>query len=147
MHERQELPGVQRFARRFQLGPQRVGERQIHVVAAKQNVFADADPLQLQDALGICNSDQAEIGGAATDVADQDDIAGSDQVAPCSARLRRPGVECRLWLLQQCDVPQARGLGGLGGEASCDLIERGRNGQDDLGLGEFPIPSLHTLGM
>ena len=55
--------------------------------------------------------------------------------------------ECRLWLLQQCDVPQARGLGGLGGEASCDLVERGRNGQDDLGLGEVPIPSLHTLGM
>ena len=110
-------------------------------------MFADADALKFQVALDICDSDQAEIGCPAADVADQHDIAVSDQVAPCSARLRRPGVECRLRFLQQCDVPETRGLGGLGGEASCHLVERGRNRHDDLALREVPIPSLRTLGV
>jgi hypothetical protein len=87
MHERHELPGVQRFARRLQLGPQRIGQGQIHVVAAQENMFADADAFQFQAARDICDSDQAEIGCPAADVADQDDIAVSNQVAPCSARL------------------------------------------------------------
>ena len=71
----------------------------------------------------------------------------SNQVAPVSARLRRPGVECSLRLLQQCDVPKPRGLGGVGSEAPCDLIERGRNRYNDLALREVPIPSLRTLGI
>ncbi len=147
MHERQELPGVQRFTRRLKLGLQRIGERQIHIVAAKQNVFADADALKFEATLDICYSDQAEIGCPAADVADQHDIAVSNQVAPRSARLRRPGVECRLRLLQQCDIPEPRGLGGLGGEAPCDLIERGRNRHDDLAFREVPIPPLRALGV
>ena len=146
MDERQELPGIQRFARRLELGVQRIGKRQIHVVAAKQNMFADTDSLKFQAALDICDSDQAEIGCPATDVADQHDIAVSDKVAPCFARLRCPRVECRLRLLQQCDVPKPCGLGGLRSETSCDLIERGRNGHDDLAFREVPIPPLRTLG-
>jgi hypothetical protein len=101
-----------------------MGERQIHVVAAKQNVFADADPLQFQDSLDIRDRDQAKVGCPATDVTDQYDIAGSDQVAPCSARLRRPGVECRLWLLQEpfgnsseCGTYRADAIVGI--SASC----------------------------
>src|SRR5580704_19254609 len=108
MHERKELPGVQRFARRLELSMQHMGERQIHIVAAKQNVFANADALKFQAARDICYSDQAEIGCAAADIADQHDIAMSNQVAPRSARLRGPGVECRLRLLQQCDVSESR---------------------------------------
>ena len=48
-------------------------------------------------------------------------------------------------LLQQCDVSEPRGLGGVGSEAPCHLIERGRNRYDDLALRELPIPSLRTL--
>ena len=33
MHKRQELPGVQPFARGLKLGVQRICERQIHIVA------------------------------------------------------------------------------------------------------------------
>ena len=70
-----------------------------------------------------------------------------DQVAPRSARLLRPSVESRLRLFQQCDIPEPRGLGGVGSEAPCHLIERGRNRYDDLALREVPIPSLRTLGV
>src|SRR5207253_1909268 len=40
-----------------------------------------------------------------------------------------------------------RGPGGLGGEASCDLIERGRNRYNDLAFREVPIPPLRPFGM
>ena len=50
------------------------------------------------------------------------DIA-EEKLSPFSARLRHPGVECSLRLLQQCDVVKSRSLGSLSGEASCDLIE------------------------
>src|SRR4029077_17104887 len=106
-----------------------------------------ADAIKFQVALDICYSDQAEINCPAADIADQDDIAMRNQVAPRAARLRRAGGECRLRLLQQCDVPEPRGLGGVGSKAPCHLIERGRNRHDDLALREVPIPSLRTLGV
>ena len=110
-------------------------------------MLADADTLQFQAAFDICDRDQAEIGCPATDIADQHDIAISNQVSPFSGRLRHPGVECSLRLLEQCDVLKPRSLGGLGGEASCDLIERGRNGYNDLAFREVPIPPLRPFGM
>ncbi len=110
-------------------------------------MLADADTLKFQAAFDICDRDQAEIGCPAADIADQHDIAISNQVSPISARLCHPGVECSLRLLQQCDVPKPRSLGGLGGEASCDLIERGRNGYNDLAFQEVRFPPLRSFGM
>ena len=110
-------------------------------------MLADADTLKFQAAFDICDRDQAEIGCPATDIADQHDIAISNQVSPFSARLRCPGVECSLRLLQQYDVLKPRSVGGLGGEASCGLIERGRNGYNDLAFREVPIPPLRPFGM
>ena len=40
---------------------------------------------------------------------------------------------------------QVKDFGGLGGEASCDLIERGRNGYNDLAFREVPIPPLRPF--
>ena len=54
---------------------QGVGQREIHVVAAEQDVLADADALELELAGLFSDGDEAEVGGAAADVADQDDIA------------------------------------------------------------------------
>jgi hypothetical protein len=70
MYERQELPRVQPFARGLKLSVQCVGERQIHVVATQQNVFADADALKFQAPLDVCDRDQTEIGRPPTDIAD-----------------------------------------------------------------------------
>ena len=77
MHERKELPGVQRFSLCFELGLQHVGKRQIHVVAAKKNVLSDADAFEFQGAAVIGHSNQAEIGGPAAHITDQDDVTGS----------------------------------------------------------------------
>ena len=87
MHQRQELPGVERLALGLELRLQRIGQRQIHVVAAEQDVLADADALELQVAVDIGDGDQAEIGGAAADVADEDDVARRHQrrATPCPA--------------------------------------------------------------
>src|ERR1700748_1908420 len=110
-------------------------------------MLADADTLKFQAAFDICDRDQAEIGCPATDIADQHDIATSNQVSPFSARLRHPGVKCSLWLLQQCHAPNPRNLGGFSGEASCDLIERGGNGYNDLALREIAVSPLRPFGM
>ena len=104
MHQRQELPGIQRFAFGLQFGLQHVGQREIHIVAAEQDVFADADALQLQVAGDVGHRDQAEVGGAAADVAHQDEVARCHRVAPLPASPRGPGVEGSLRFLQQRDV-------------------------------------------
>ena len=54
-----------------------VGEGQVHVVAAEQDVIADRDALQGEPAALLADRDQAEVGGAAADVADQHQVADS----------------------------------------------------------------------
>ena len=66
---------------------------------------------------------KAEIGGAAANITDQDNITGADQGAPLPACLRDPGVKCRLRFLEQRDFAQASSLGGFGGQTSRNLIE------------------------
>ena len=46
-----------------------IGQGQVHVVTAKQDVLADGHPLQFQLATLIRDRDQAEVGGAAADIA------------------------------------------------------------------------------
>ena len=43
MDKCEELPGIDRFSLAFEFGLKRIGKRQIHVVAAQQNMLADAD--------------------------------------------------------------------------------------------------------
>ena len=50
-------------------------QREIHIVAAEQDVFAHGDALELQFACLLGHRDQREIGGAAADVDHQDQIA------------------------------------------------------------------------
>ena len=69
------------------------GQRQVHVVAAEQDVVADGDAVQLQVALALAHGDQREVAGAAADVDDQDDVARLHLLAP--ARRRWPGSSCR----------------------------------------------------
>ena len=121
---------------------QHIGKRQIHVVAAKQNVLSNADAFEFQGASVVGDGNQAEIGGPAAHVTNQNEVTRADQGTPVLAGLRDPGVERRLWLLEQCDFTQTRSLGGLGGQASCDFIERCGNGHDNLRFGEVPSPSL-----
>ena len=142
MNQRQELPVADRLTLAFELGAQGVGQSQVHVVAAEQDVLADADALQRQFAVPFGDGDQAEVGSAAADVADQHDVAGLDLGAPLLAGLRRPGVERRQRLLQQDRLAEPGGLGRLGGQGAGDLVERCGDGQDDLALGQIPLAAL-----
>ena len=55
MDERKKLPGINRSSLGFEFGLKHIGKRQIHVVAAQEYVFADADALELQRATAVGN--------------------------------------------------------------------------------------------
>ena len=95
----------------------------------------------------IGHRNQAEIGGAAADVAHQDDVARRHRVAPLPAGSRRPGIECRLWFLQQRYVAQSGGLGRFGRQVSRDLVERSGHRHHDLAVSGVPLPALGLSGV
>ena len=69
----QHLPLRQReLARRRQLLLDERRQREIEVVAAEQQVLADRDALERQLVVLDAGANQAEVGRAAADVADQD---------------------------------------------------------------------------
>ena len=147
MHQRQELPGIQRFAFRLQPGLQRVGEREVDVVAAEQDVFADADALQIQIAADIGHGDQAEIRRATPDVANQDDVARRHQLTPFPPRLRCPRVEGGLRFFQQNDAAKSRCLCRFGRQVSRDLVEGRGNRHHHLAIRDVPLaaPRVHRI--
>ena len=65
-----------------------VGQREVHVVAAEQDVLADREPREGEVAALVADGDQGEVGRAAADVADEDDVADLDLLAPGVARAR-----------------------------------------------------------
>ncbi len=73
--ERLQLEAVDLRAVRGQIAGDGVGQREIDVVAAEQDVFADGDAFQLQFAFAFGDGDQGEIGGAAADIDDQHEVA------------------------------------------------------------------------
>ena len=50
MGQREKLHFADRLAVRLQLGAERIGERQIHIVATEQDMLADADAVEVEDA-------------------------------------------------------------------------------------------------
>ena len=147
MDEREELKCIDRFSSLLELRLQRVGQREIHVVAAEKNVLADADALDLKVAVLAGDRDQAEVRRASADVAHEHDVARADLLAPVAARLRGPCVKCRLRFLEQHDFSEARGLGRVGGQRARDFIERRRHREHDLARGEIPFAALRALGV
>ena len=74
--------------RRQQPSLQVMGQGQIEVVAAEDQVLADGHAVELHlAALAAADADQREVGRAAADVADQDLLA----------RLRPAGPSRRVW--------------------------------------------------
>ena len=127
-----ELPFVNGFSGVFELSAEGVGEGEIHVVAAKEEVLTDADAFEREISTAGSDGDEAEIRSAAADVADEDDVARADLGAPVASGLGGPGVECGLRFFEQDDVWQAGGFGGIGGEISRDFVEGGWDGEDYL---------------
>ena len=83
------------------------GEREVHVVAAEQDVIADRDALEREVAAVVANLDQREVGRAAADVAHEHDVAGLQILAPRLAARREVRVERGLRLLEQRDLVEA----------------------------------------
>ena len=92
----------------------------------------------------VGNGNQAEIGGAAADITDQDDVTRTDQRTPLPTCLRDPGVERCLRLFKQGDFAKTGGLRCFGGQTLRNRIERCRNRQDNLSFRKVPVPPLHA---
>ena len=99
--ERMELDRIELdvLLRELLLGMAR--HREIHVVAAEQQVFADRHALKLQFSRLLRNGDQAEICRAAADVDNQNQIAWLYLFAPVWIALD-PGIESGLRLFDDC---------------------------------------------
>ncbi len=85
-----------------------MGQREVHVVAADQQVIAHGHPPQHQLTLFLGHVDQRQVGCAAADVADQQRIAQLQGSPPAVAAIGQPGVDGRLRLFQQHRSRQAR---------------------------------------
>ena len=70
-----QLPGVDAMAVGLKALLQEACEREIHVVAAEQDVIANCDTLQRKVAVLFGNHDQAEVRRAAAHVAHQHQVA------------------------------------------------------------------------
>ena len=83
-------------------------QREVDVVAAEHQVIADGDAAEARAGRRLDDRDQAEIGRAAADVADQDQLAGADLALPAVLVRDDPAIERRLRLLEQRDRSRAR---------------------------------------
>ena len=124
-----------------------VRQGEVHVVAAEQDVVADRDPIEDELAAFLAHGDQAEVGGAAADVADQHDVADVHFLAPGVAVRIDPGVERRLRLFQDGDLWQAGIASGLQRQVAGDGVEGCRHGEQDVLLferrvGERGVPCV-----
>src|SRR5699024_1802314 len=116
-----------------------VGDGQIHVVAAQQDVVADREPFDIRAGATMVQLEEAEIRRAATDIDHQNMMRSGRAIAKTREQVRRrvvplqPAVERRLRLLQQSNALRKAGLpGGRERQALRDGVERRRNGYGDL---------------
>ncbi len=71
---------------RRELARDHVREREVHVVAAEQDVFADRHAMQFKVALALDHRDQREVGRAAAHIDHENDVADLDLLAPVGRR-------------------------------------------------------------
>ena len=137
--ERGEAPGRgtrRRGTRRrgqFRLG--QPGDRQVHVVAAQDQVAADGDPVELDLVTAVpgrSHADQRQVRRPAADVAYQDQLPGSHAVTPIVSVTIDPGVEGGLGLFDQVHAAESRLLRRLNRQLASHLVERSRQRDHDV---------------
>src|SRR5690606_4926253 len=99
--ESAHLPGVQLRPIGGEFTGHQVGQRQVHIVAAQQNVVAHGHAVRFELAVALEDRDQREVAGAAADVDYQDDVARRYLFAPAAAAALDPAVQGRLRLFEQ----------------------------------------------
>ena len=99
-------------------------------------MFADSDTLQRQVAIFFGDGDQAEVGGSAADVADQDEVSDLDALAPVVALALEPCVERGLRFFEERHALQPGLLGRAPGQLARFLVERSGHGEQNVLLAE-----------
>src|SRR5579871_519621 len=122
--------------RSFQALLQKACQRQIHIVAAQQDMVANSDALQHQFAVLFGDHNEAEVRRAASDVAYENEIADLDSAAPRIALAFEPSIERSLGLLEQGDVLIPGAFGSASGQFTCFFIERSRHSDQHVLLRE-----------
>ena len=131
-----ELPRVDAVAGALELLLQPSRERQIHVVAAQQDVLAHGDAAQRERTVLLADRDEAEVGGPASHVAHQDQVAHLHALAPGVALRGEPRVERRLGLFEEAHARQASLRRRPERQRPRLLVERGGHGHEHLLVGE-----------
>ena len=122
VRERAQLPRIGLRALLRELARDDVREREVHVVAAEQDVLADRHAMQFEIAVALDHRDQRQVGRAAADVDAQDQVA--DLHLPPAAALLDPAVQRGLRLLEQRHPRVAGGARGLGRQFARGRVER-----------------------
>ena len=145
VRERDHLPAVDFLSVRLELLADHVREREVHVVAAEQDVVAHRDARELERAVAVQHGDGGEVGRPAADVDHEDDVPRFHERAPGLAHRVDPGVERRLRLLEQRHLLDAGRERRLDRELARARVERGRDREDDLlrPQRERPVPLRH----
>jgi hypothetical protein len=142
------LPVVLRW--RCQPRFDQVGQRQVHIVAAQDQVVADADARQGRLRCGRAvlqfHLDQAEVGGAAADVGHQHQARAGQFGGEGVAMAVQPVVQRRLRLFQQPQPPQAGQARGLQRECARAFVEGGGNGEHQVLLRQGTIGMARVPG-
>ena len=109
-------------------------------------MLADGHAFERQFARLLGDGDEGEIGGAAADIDDQDEVADLDALAPVGMALD-PGVEGGLRLFEQGDVAISGLLGGFEGQLAGDGVEGGGHRDQHFLLDEGRVGHLAIPGV
>src|SRR5262245_25106871 len=98
-------------------------EREVHVVAAQENVIPDSDTRQLQIAVLFGYSDQREVGCTASHVDDEDDVIDFDALPERVTHSLDPRIKRRLRLFKKRHIMEPGLFCGLSGQFARGRIE------------------------
>ena len=130
--QRVELPLIQLLALGDEPLVQRVRQREVHVVAAEQDVIAHRHARELHLALLFRDRNEGKIRRAAADIDHEDHVAHADVFAETFPRRLDPRVERGLRFLQQRHVRQPRLHRRLQGQIARRRIKRRGHRDHDL---------------
>ena len=119
----------------------KMGQRQVHVVATQHQVVTDADAGEfwrgaVRPGLDL---DQRQVGGAAAHVAHQHQPGAVEFGSETVAIAIQPVLKGGLRLFDQAQPGQAGEAGRFEGERPGAFVERGRNREDDFLSGERAV--------
>ena len=112
-----------------------LGDGQVHVVAAENQMATDRDPMKLNLIARVArrsHSDQCQVGCPASDVAHQNQLSGMNELSPVVAVSIDPSVKSCLRFFDQINASQPRLLGRLDRQFPCHFVERRRQRDHDV---------------